>query len=381
MRGSENISTGRCGKGGEGAVPRLTEEVPPRTARRNGGGISRHLPSFRAICRDAPWHVSTGCVPPLRQPLQNIDLFSLHPYPVIPGGQHFAFHLSQQRLVGGELDEGGARDLHLRQVDVLAGKEVLDVRDHFQRTDLADGDEVEEAVVRVGHRHLAHPVAVVLRVAARDGEQIVAVAARFRGDGHAGGFVAEEDFHQLEEIDRVREQFRLAMDGLVDDRRVEGEAGDVDEPAAVRHRAILDGFHDAHVRWSELTVFQEVDEPFRFRVAERAAEVVSGAERDDGEVDLLRVHPRAVNAVDDFVDAAVAAHHHQVVLSFTAEPFGSLSAPFAAVRNVQDVADVVIFQLFEDVLLDDGAVSVQQGRVGDDVPVVGGDVHDSVFLV
>ena len=115
-------------------------------------------------------------------------------------------------------------------------------------------------------------------------------------------------------------------------------------------------------------------------VHDGSGEIVARAERDDGEVDLLRVHPRPVNAVHNLVDAAVAAHHHQVAFPLLAEPFGRLPAPFSVVSDVQGVADIAFFQLFENILLDDDAVSVEQGGVGDDVPLVGSDLHFQFFF-
>ena len=134
-------------------------------------------------------------------------------------------------------------------------------------------------------------------------------------------------------------------------------AGDAVPVPDLRHGIDMgiDFFQFRHVP----AVLQEVGERFRLGIAERAAEVVAGAERDDGEVDLLRIHSRLVNPVDDVVDASVAADQHQVALSLSAEPFGRLPAPFAAISGVQCVADVPVSQLSKDGLCRFGTVSVQ----------------------
>ena len=115
--------------------------------------------------------------------------------------------------------------ISLGQTDVLTGKQILDVGDHFQWPDFADGDKVELPVVRVGHRHLPHPVTIVLRIAASDGEHLIAVFSLLRDDVNLCGLVSEQHLHQFRQVNCIREQLRLAFRGLVDDRCIECETG------------------------------------------------------------------------------------------------------------------------------------------------------------
>lgn len=136
---------------------------------------------------------------------------------------------------------------------------------------------------------------------------------------------------------------RLVVGGVVNDICIEAETGDVDEVTLGGLLSVLNGFHLADIMSYEIAFEKQV-----YAVYEIAGKlvgsrpVVAASQWKNGQIDFLGVDARCENAVDDFVDSAVASNDDEVALALLTEFSSNFNASSRSIRFVHFVADAVL---------------------------------------